>query len=1032
MKITEFAFNQMRLIYFLFFALVLGGIGSYLMMSKLEDPEVKVKSALVITLYPGASAKEVEQSVTDVIETEIQSMSAVGEVISRSIPNMSQIEIKLKKNAPDDEMLQNWDILRKKVHDLQKKLPDGARESVIYDDFGDVYGLFYAMTADGYSWEEMSDVVKDLRTKLLAIEGVCKVNINGEQKPQIEINISEESISALGIHPIIILTSIKNQLSQIYGGNYQTSGNTLRIAVNNNFHSVEQIRKMIIQYSDKAQIKLKDIATVKRTYADPARDKFKFNNQNALGIAISMESGQNIVEVGKKVEACIASVQKKLPAGVSFNKVYFQSEEVTAALDNFIINLIESVLIVVIIIMFAMGLRSGIIIGSSLLLTIIGTFPFLLLVGGTIQRVSLASFIVAMGMLVDNAIVIVDGIYEDLKSKKERNQALRDTASKTGWPLLGATLIAVVSFLPVFLSPDNTGTYTRDLFLVLCISLILSWLLALTQAPLAAKRMLKLSKKDLKNSDKTPLMAHLVSSALNWTMKHPVFIISCMFILLSVSIWGFKFVKREFFPVLPNRQAYLEYKLPDGTSIKRVEADIAEITNWLLKKPQIESVTTSAGKTPARYNLLRTIAEQNSSYGELIINFKEKKHSDELKNEIESYIRSHYKDAYVRLKKYRLIFTDGLIEVQISGDKISKLKSIAQNIEEIMAKTPLVSKPTIRNNWEAKTPYLYVDYNQYDAKLAHINRSDLGYSLMSATSGFPVARFFEGYKELPVNLKITNNNFGPVEKLNNIPIWGLNALHLPLNDILQGDIPLDQIKEQLLSPSPLSSVADISVKWEEPVIRRYNGIRSIKIQCDPKDGYTATNVVNTIKDEVEGLDLPDGYSLEWKGEMGDQSSALKYIVMFLPISLIAIVLLLLWLYHSYRKMIITFICLMLAFIGIVPALVISGVGFGFTAIVGVIGLMGMMIKNAVVLIDEIDRQLSYGVNLKNAIVQASMLRVRSVVMASLTTILGMMPLMSDAFFGSMAITIMSGLLVGTGITLIILPLLYSLFFKERK
>jgi len=1030
MKITAFAFKQNRLIYFLFFALVLGGIGSFLSMSKLEDPEVKIKKALVITVYPGASAEEVEQSVTDIIETEIQSMSAVNEVVSRSIPNMSQVQIDLKRNVPDSEIEQTWDVLRKKISDIQSKLPDGVRQSVIYDDFGDVYGLFYAMTADGYSWEQMSDITKKLKTRLLTIEGVRRVNINGEQKPEIEINMSEEKISALGIHPVMILTSLKNQLNKIYAGNYQTTEKSIRIAVNNTFHTIDQIENMIIQYGDKAQVKLKDIAKIQRTYLDPPSDKMKFNNQNSLGVSISMESGQNILDIGEKVEACIHELELSLPAGVTFHKVYFQSEKVMSSLKNFLINLVESVLIVVVIIMLAMGFRSGIIIGASLLLTIVGTFPFLLLAGGTIQRVSLAAFIVAMGMLVDNAIVVVDGIYEDLKNGKDRYQSMLHTSQKTAWPLFGATLIAIVSFLPVFLSPDNTGTYTRDLFLVLCFSLGLSWFLALTQVPLAANRMLKLSLKDQKHDHGPSRLARVVRSALTWVLNHSTLTIMFTLIALIISFMSFTLVKREFFPVMPTNQAYLEYKMPDGTSIKKVEADLTEITDWLLAKPEVESVTSSVGKTPTRYNLLRLVAEQNSAYGELIITFKDKEQLSEQKSIIESYVRETYRDAFVRLKNYRIIFSEGLVEVRINGDEISELKRLSAQIESIMYHTPEVSKPTIRHNWEQKVPYLYVDYNQFDAKLANISRSDLGYSLMSATNGLPVARFFEGHKELPVNLHITNSSFGSLETLNNIPIWGLNSINLPLTDILQGDVPLDKIREQILKPSPLSSVANLSLKWEEPVIRRVNGVRSLKVQCDPKDQYTATEVVKAIRDQVEGIEFPAGYTMSWKGEMGDQSTALKYIVLYLPLSILFMVILLLSLYRSYRKMMITFVCLLLVFIGIVPALLISGVGFGFTAIVGVIGLMGMMIKNAIVLIDEIDRQIANGEALNDAIIQSSILRVRPVMMASLTTILGMLPLVTDAFFSSMAVTIMGGLLVGTVITLIIIPLLYSLLFRK--
>ncbi len=1030
MNITQFAFKQNRLVYFFLFALIAGGIGAYMKMSKLEDPEIKVKTALVVTPYPGASAQEVEQSVTKILEREIRTLSGLGDVTSRSLPNMSEITVNLGTTVDESKVEQIWDVLRNKVSDAKASLPGEVMAPMIFDDFGDMYGLFYAMTFEGFSYDEMRKYAREIKDKLLTIEGVKRVNLNGEQQATIDIKMPVDRFANLKIFPTDILTTLENHLGIVYPGDYLSNEKSIRVSVNKQLNSVVDIRNLTISDNEGMQYRLKDIASVERSYEETPFSKMFYNNLPSIGISIAASPGQNIVKIGEKVEEKIAEIKKGLPIGVEFEKVYFQSDLVSAAINNFGINLLESVLIVVLVIMLFMGWRSGVVVGMSLLLSIVGTFPFLLLAGGTIQRVSLAAFIVAMGMLVDNAIVVIDGIYNDLKNNIDRKTAMFTAPTQNAWPLLGATLIAILAFVPVYLSPDETGTYTTDLFLVLAISLLLSWILSVIQVPLFANTILK-KPQEKKKGKKGWSVAAKIKSSIEWSIKHPKTVIITSIGLLIISIWSFAYVKQMFFPNMPYSQNYLEFKLPEGTNTKKLQKDLTEISDWLLEKEEVKAVTANLGGTPTRYSLVRGFADANMSYGELIIEYIDIETEEKLRAEIENYIRKNYPDAYARLNNYSLMFVDGLVEVEFYGDNIDTLKKLTKQTENIFLNEPTISHATLKNNWEPRTPYLHVDYKQNEATYFGAQRQDVSLAILMANQGVPISRYFEGDYEIPVKFKLTDQQGQKLNYLNNIPVWGGNSVNLPIKEVLEGDIPLDQLEEQILQSTPLSALADISIDWEEPIIRHTNGKRSIKISCDPVRGTTATEVLAQVQAKIENIQLPIGYSLKWKGETGDQDKSLKYILMFLPVAILGIILLLLSLFKSYRKMGIIFICLVFSFIGIFPALLLSGKEFGFLAIVGVVGLMGMMIKNGIVLIEEIDRQINSGKDFYNSIVDSSLSRIKPVMMASLTTILGMIPLVSDVLFGSMAVSIMGGLLVGTIITLVILPVLYYIILKNK-
>ena len=772
----------------------------------------------------------------------------------------------------------------------------------------------------------------------------------------------------------------------------------IRVSVADKFRTAEQISSMVIQGHEDDQLRLGDIAKVEHDYATPIRQAMTYEGERALGLAVAAASGTDIVKVGASVEKALDELSAtRLPAGVEIHEIFYQPSRVTDALSTFMINLLESVVIVVAILMLTMGFRSGMIIGISLVMIVIGSFLFLGLTNGSMQRVSLAAFILAMGMLVDTAIVIVDGVLIDLKSGKPRMEALTSIGKRTAMPLLGATLIAILAFFPIFLSPDTAGVYVRDLFVVLAVSLLLSWILALVHVPIMCNRWLKSDNKGGSGELYTSPVYRYLRKVLNFGLRHRLVSIGVAIVLVVLSIWGYKYMKHGFFPDMVYDQLYMEYKLPEGTNSTKVMADLKEIESYLKKRPEIREITASIGGTPARYNLVRSIATPSLSYGELIINFESAKALEDNMDQIQQELSALYPDAYLKLKRYNIMYKKYPIELIFTGPDPKVLHEISDSVRSIMEQTPQIT--LITTDWEPSIPVLEVDYNQSEARRAGLSRQDLAVSLLTATA-------------LPRLSGVLNEEL--------------------LMKLRSGNIEKSDLVESLLQTVPLKQVSrEIGVGWEDPVIPRYNGQRAQKIMCSPVPGVETEAARLAIADKIENMELPVGYGYVWEGEKGASDETMTYLFKQVPLGVILMITILILLFGDYKKPLIIICGIPLLAVGVVGAMLLTGKTFTFCAIVGALGLIGMMMKNCIVLMDEISAQIASGTDPAKALISSSESRLRPVMMASLTTILGMIPLLSDAMFGSMAATIMGGLLFSTLATLIIVPILYALFFKIK-
>ena len=1034
MNISKWALNRGVLINAFVAVLIIGGLWAFTQMPKLEDPAVRVKQALVVATYPGASAHQVELELTDPIEKSIRQMPDIDHIESSSYADMTIITVELHPTVKDDELEQQWDLLRRKVENIKPSLPKGSQVMTVADDFGDVYGMFYALTGDGLSDRQLSDYAELIKREVLAIDGVTRVDIYGKRPECININLKEEKMANLGVLPTEVIQTLNGQNATSYAGYYDNGTRRIRVTVDDKFRSVEDIADMLIAGHDDDQLRIRDIADVSKGYEKVTRNAMLRDGERALGISIACSSSHDILKVGDKVEEKLGQLAERMPVGVEYNKVFFQPERVSDSLYTFLINLLESVVIVVVVLIFFMGFKSGVILGMSLAVIVFGSFLVLNGFDGTLQRVSLAAFILAMGMLVDNAIVIVDGILVDLRSGKPRAEALTSIGRKTAMPLLGATLIAILAFMPIFLSPDTSGVYVRDLFIVIAVSLLLSWLLALTHVPLMANRLLhpKVSEGEAYKGKAYDMLDKVMGICL----RHRLMVVGAAVVLLVGSLSCYPFLQQSFFPDMEYDQLYIEYKLPEGYNSTQVENDLEQMRKMLMQCKDVTHVTTSIGGTPSRYNLVRSIATPSLAYGELIVDFTSPETLVEHLDSMQRTLNDRFPDAYIKIKRYNLMYKKYPIEICFNGPDPQVLHQLTDSAMAIVRNSDKVCLPT--SDWEPQVPVLTVDYNQQAARTSGLSRGDVALSLMSYTDGIPVGTFYDGIHPENIYVKCHTDKGEEVENLDRVNVFGMmpnvgNVFNRStVQKLMSGRLDKDDVIRQVTSTTPLSQVSKgIDIRWEEPVVVRYNGQRQQRLQCSPAPGISTESARQSIAKAIESIALPEGYSLSWEGEYKASTQSKQYLFKGFPLSVVMMLLILIMLFNDFRRPAIIFSCIPLVVVGVFPSVLLSGKDFGFVAIVGILGLIGMMIKNGIVLIDEISLQISQGKPLDRALIDSSKSRLLPVMMASLTTILGMIPLISDSLFGSLAVTIMGGLAAGTIIILIFIPVLYSLMYKSK-
>lgn len=992
-----------------------GGIYSYERLGRLEDPEFTIKDAQIFTRYPGATAMEVAEEVTDEIETAIQQLGQVKRVTSISQAGLSTIQVEMKDKYDKETLPQVWDELRRKVNDAQSKLPPGTTPSLVYDDFGDVYGVFYAVQGDGYSYAELKDYVDTLRRELLLCEDVGKISIFGDQPEVVYVEISRARLARLGLSPRAIYASLAGQNLVAPAGDFRVGSRYIRIQPSGEFTSVEEIGDLLILQDDATATKLylRDIATIRRGYVDPPNSIMHFNGRPAIGLGISTVSGGNVIAMGASLDRRLRELQAETPIGMEIGVIAHQAEAVSTSINGFVVSLAEALAIVVGVLMLAMGLRSGILIGVILLLTILSTFIIMDIQGIMLERISLGALIIALGMLVDNAIVVVDGILVNIQKGMDRIQAASRVVAQTIWPLFSATVIAVLAFAAIGLSQDSTGEYCRSLFQVILISLMMSWVLAITVTPLLGVMFLKVKATDGKVDPYGGMLFAGYRAFLHLCLRWRWATVALLIGLLSLSIYGFGFVKQSFFPDSTRPQFMIHYWLPEGTHITRTEADLKKIEEHLMGLDEVTDVSAFVGRGALRFLLTYSPEDANTAYGLLLVGVRDYRRIDDLIPGIQAYLDDQFPDAQAFSRRFMLGPGDpSKIQARLRGPDPDMLRTLAAEVRKIMLAEP--DATDVLDDWRSRVPLIRPIIAETQARNAGITRADVARALQTASRGTQIGIYREGNDLLPIIARPPESERTDVSDLNNVQISSpVAGKAIPIRQVLLG----------------------FESQSENAIIRRRDRLPTLTVKCDPKVGQAA-DLLGKLQPKIEArfAELRDqwnlsGYTLEWGGEYEDSANAQAALAGKLPVTGLLMVLVLIFLFNALRQPVIIVLSVPLAIIGVTVGLLLTGQAFGFMAILGFLSLMGMLIKNAIVLIDEIDMQIAEGKDSYVAIVDSGVSRLRPVAMAAMTTVLGMIPLVADAFFVSMAVTVMFGLAFATVLTLMVVPVLYAILFR---
>ena len=1018
MKIIEYSIKNRVVIVFATLVLTIAGIFSYFELGKLEDPEFKVKEAIVVTLYPGASPESVEQEVTDKIEIALRKIPN-ADVDSVSKAGYSEVHIKIDESTPSEKIDQQWDIVRKKINDVKTTLPLGALPPVVLDDYGDVYGMFFAITSEGFSKEELYNYAKDIRKELEKTSGVAKTTLFGNSDSVIEVLVDKNKIANLGINEKMIALAFTSQNIPAYANSMLHGDKNIRFDIDQSFESIEDIENLVIystppvlNVQKPTTVLLKDIAEVRKTEVKPYTTKMRYNGKEAIGLMLSPVTGTNVVETGKEINKKIELLKQDLPYGIEIEKVYYQPELVSSAINQFIINLIESVVVVVGVLLITMGIRSGLIIGSGLILSILGTLIAMLGMKIDLQRVSLGAFIIAMGMLVDNSIVVVDGVLDSLDSGNNKYTALTKPTEKTAIPLLGATFIAIIAFLPMYLMPTTAGEYIKSLFWVVAVSLGLSWVISLTQTTVFCD--IYLSENNLKSGNsKGKLLHDKFSVLLEKILTHKKFSILILLGAFFLSILLFIKVPFSFFPDSDKKGFVINLWNPEGTDIEYTNKISEAVENEVLKQDGIISVTSAIGASPSRYYIATIPELPNTALSQLIISVKKLKNIDKISETVKEFVDNNFPDTRVEIRKYANgMPTKYPIQLRIIGNDPSVLREYSKKFGNILR--DIEGAENVQTDWKEKQLVIKPELDKVKERESLVTALDIATSLSRSTNGIKIGTFKDGEENIPVMFKEKNDSreFN-MNSLGQVPVWGLGFKSIPFRELIR--------KENLI--------------WENPIIIRKDGFRAIQVQADVKNGYRVEAVRKKFAQAIKEskIELPKGYKLEWSGEFYEQEKNTKEVISYVPLQLIIMFMTCVLLFGNLKDPIIIFGVLPLSFIGILPGLFITGRTFGFMAIIGTISLSGMMIKSAIVLIDEIRYEI-YTLKKEpfKAIIDSSASRIRAVSLAAGTTVLGMTPLMFDPLFSDMAITIVFGLTVTTLLILFVVPLLYSIFYKIDK
>jgi multidrug efflux pump subunit AcrB len=986
---------------------VVGGYWGLNTVGRLEDPSFTLKTALVFVPYPGATALEVEGEVADVVEDALQQMKQLDRVESKSMPGMAQITVEIEMTYGPDEIPQVWDEMRRRISDIAGELPAGARPPIINDDFGDVYGMFYAVTTEGLSPVEQRDLATKLRRGLVTVDGVAKVEVQGLAEEVINISVPSSRLTGLGFPPNQILSLLADE-NQVFANGEITEGPArIGLSVPPGYVSPEGIEALRLGVAGEVgQIAVQDIARVTRDRAEQPSQVIRQNGTPAFTLGVSALTDRNVVEVGKAVSARLEQLKAALPDGVEVIPIYEQHAVVDEAVSSFLVSLAQSVGIVVAALMLTMGWRAGLVVGITLGLTVFSTLFFMSIFGIQMERISLGALIIAMGMLVDNAIVITEGMVIGMARGKKAEDAAAETETATSIPLLGATVIGIMAFSGIGLSPDATGEFLFSLFAVIAISLLMSWALAVSVTPYLGKLLLR-APKEISDDPYKGAFYGVYRGFLWLALRSRVIVVLAIVGITIWSVMAFGQVKQAFFPASNTPLFYVEVQMPQGTDINVTDEEMRRLEQMLLAEGNVTDVTTLVGRGASRFMLTYNPEQADASYGQLIVRVDNAEAIPAIATRLNRNLPAEFPHALIRVEE--LVFgppSGADVAVRFSGPDPVILRQLADDAVRIYEDAGTITNP--RTDWRQREILVEPIVNESRMRVAGATRGAIADTIRYGTSGLRVGELREDDEVTPIHLRLPESERDGIDRLRDLSVWSDGAgSYVPMANLVES----------------------FETRLVEALIHRRDRERTITALGGSRGDLTADEAFRSVRADIEAIPLPDGYTMEWGGEFESAGDAQASLGKQLPLGFLVMLTISILMFNKVRQPLILWLVVPMSVTGMVLGLLFTGLPFTFTALLGFLSLSGMLMKNAIVLVEEIDLQRADGVPDYKAIVDGSVSRLRPVVLAAGTTIFGMIPLLPDAFFASMAVTIMGGLAFASILTLIAVPVLYALLFR---
>ncbi|WP_337266895.1 efflux RND transporter permease subunit [Oryzifoliimicrobium ureilyticus] len=1004
-NLSDWALSHRSLVWYFMIVFIIAGIFSYIGLGREEDPAFTIKTMLIQAQWPGASAEEVTKQVTDRIEKKLEELDSLDYTRSVTVAGQTTIFVELLPTTKAKDVKPTWMRIRNLMADIQGDFPSGVVGPFFNDDFGDVYGNIYAFTGDGLTQRQMRDLVESARSKILTVRNIGKVDIIGAQDEAIYLEFSTRKLSALGLDRQTVINTLQSQNAVTQSGFIEAGPERIAVRVGGSFTSEESLRAINLRVNDRF-FPLSDIATIRRGYVDPPTSLFRVNGQPAIALSIGMKSGANLVEFGKALEKEIEQVQAEMPVGVDIHKVSDQPAVVDEAVSGFTRALFEAIAIVLAISFISLGMRAGLVVAVSIPLVLAITFLVMAYLGISLQRISLGALIIALGLLVDDAMIAVEMMVARLEVGDSLHKAATYVYTSTAFPMLTGTLVTVAGFIPIGLNNSAAGEFTFTLFVVIAVSLLTSWIVAVLFTPLLGVTLLPKSMK--KHEDHKGRFARLFEGALKLAMRWRWVTIVLTVLAFGLSVMGMGLVQQQFFPNSDRPELIVDWNLPHNSSITETNRQMAKFENEALKGNQdIDHWTTYVGQGAPRFILSFDVQTPDASFGQTVIVTKGLDVRDKVRAQLQDYLTKTFPgtDAYVKLLDIGPPVGKP-VQYRVSGPDIQKLRQYAQQVSGIVGGHPLLSNMIL--DWNEPSRVVKVDVLQDKARQLGISSQDIATALNSVVQGASITQVRDDIYLIDVIARAQPSERGSIETFQNLPLTGGNGQTVPL-----------------------SAVASLRYELEPAMIWRRSRVPTITVKAAVLGPTQPATIVNELQPQIDAFakTLPAGYAITVGGAVEESGKAQGPIAAVAPLMLFIMATILMIQLQSFSRLFLVFAVAPLALIGVVSALLLSNAPMGFVAILGILALIGILIRNSVILVVQIEHLRQEGVPPWRAVIEATEHRMRPIMLTAAAATLALIPISREVFWGPMAYAMMGGIVMGTVLTLLFLPALYVAWFR---